>query len=186
MICRPINALSLKEYYNKLCQIQAKRHGDDYLLVHDEIRGRLKKCKDYVEFGVRQGTTLAAAILEHPKKVTAYDINLEWYNKAKELFETYTSSHEIKYSIYEANTLDITIPMVDLLYIDSTHMYKHLVKELNFHGNNVKKYIICHDTFSRPNLKKAIVEYIKDNKEWHIVTECTINVGFITIEKKKG
>lgn len=184
MICKPIEASSLSEYYHKLCQTQAERHGESYLLVHDEIRKCLQECENYIEFGIRQGTTLAAAILENPKKVIAYDTNLTWYNKAKELFNTHTSLHQIEYFVYEENTLNITIPTVDLLYIDTTHEYKHLIKELNLHGHNVKKYIICHDTHTKPELKKAIVEYININEEWYINNICSINVGFTTIRKR--
>jgi hypothetical protein len=35
---------------------------------------------------------------------------------------------------------------VDLLFIDSLHVYGHLKRELDFHHSNVKQYIIMHDT----------------------------------------
>ena len=35
---------------------------------------------------------------------------------------------------------------IDLLFIDTLHVYGHLKRELKFHANNVNKYIIMHDT----------------------------------------
>lgn len=35
---------------------------------------------------------------------------------------------------------------VDLLFIDSLHVYGHLKRELDFHHRNVNHYIIMHDT----------------------------------------
>ena len=37
---------------------------------------------------------------------------------------------------------------VGLLFIDTFHVYAHLKRELEWHHNNVEKYIIMHDTTS--------------------------------------
>lgn len=184
MITRNIDANSLQEYYDKLCAIQSKRHGSDYLLVHNEIRELLKGCKSYTEFGIMQGTTLAVALLCNPDKVRAYDTRLKLYNKNKHLFEEYTKENNIDYSVFQENSLKCEIEPTDLLYIDTLHVYEQLSQELNIHGKKVKKYIICHDTSAKPELKRAIKEYVRNKNDWEISKVCDKNVGFMTLMRK--
>ena len=61
MIKRDITATDLKDYYKQLYDMQSKRHGADYMIVHREIGRRLKDCDSYAELGIQQGTTLALA-----------------------------------------------------------------------------------------------------------------------------
>ena len=174
---------TLQEYYTRVYDLQSDAHKPDYMLVHDEIKERMKGCSTYTELGVNQGATLAAAMLENPKVVRAYDISLMPYNKAKRLFEIYAADNSINYKAMEDDTLRCVIEPVDVLYIDTLHRYDHLCKELARHGGKVKKYIIFHDTFAQKGLKQAVQEYVQKNSEWTIVTDCQENVGFMTIAK---
>ena len=183
MIAPSIEATTLEEYHEKLYKLQSIAHKPEYMLVHDEIKTRLADCNSYTEFGVNQGTTLATALLQNPDIVRAYDINLHRYVKVSSLFDQYAKGHNIDYSITECNTLECSIEPVDLLYIDTLHYHDHLVKELALHGNKAKKYIIFHDTFAQKGLKQAVQEFVQQNSEWSIVTDCQINVGFMTIRR---
>lgn len=183
MISAKIEADTLEEYYAKLYKLQSDAHGSDYMLVHDEIRKRLQGCDSYTEFGINQGATLAAAMLENLATIRAYDIKLGWYTQAAHLFEQYAIEHSIDYEVTESDTLTCIIDPVDVLYIDTRHKQDHLIAELARHGHNVNKFIIFHDTFAQSGLKKAVLRYIEKNKEWGVVTECNVNVGFMTIEK---
>ena len=175
---------SLEEYYRGVYDLQAEAHKADYMLVHDEIIKCVKECSSYTELGVNQGATLAAAMLTNPKTIRAYDISLAPYNKAKHLFDEYANDNSINYSAMESDTLKCTLDPVDVLYIDTLHRHDHLIKELALHASKVNKYIIFHDTAAQPGLKKAVKEYVTSHKEWRIVTDCTDNVGFMTIAKK--
>lgn len=42
---------------------------------------------------------------------------------------------------------DIKLHPVDLLFIDTLHVYGHLKRELALHAPNVNKFIVMHDTF---------------------------------------
>lgn len=181
LISARVEASTLTEYYDKLCALQCGRHGADYILVHDEIRGRLRGCDSYTEFGINQGATLAAALLDRPKTVHAYDIRLGWYTEAAHLFTEYAVEHGIDYGVTESDTADCIIDPVDVLYIDSLHEHDHLVKELAIHGDRVNRFIIIHDTHSYPELKMAVLEYVDNNKDWSVISECNVNVGFMTI-----
>jgi len=184
-----IEATVLSEYYQKLCSLQIngcnnrEGHGEDYILVHNELKRLIKLCDSYTEFGINQGATLAAVVLENPKIVKAYDIKLDWYNKAKSIFENYASENNIEYEVFQDNTLTCNISTTDLLYIDTTHLYSHLTEELNRHGHMVREYIVFHDTAAQEELNGVVKEYVVKNKEWSIITDCKINVGFMTIKR---
>ncbi len=184
MISVDISAKDLRDYYKQLCKAQATAHKKEYLLVHNELDTLLKGCNSYTELGVNQGTTLAIALFNKIKTIRAYDITLELYNKARDHFNNYAATCNLDYKVFEADTLKTEIEPCDLLYIDTLHRYEQLKKELNLHGNKANKYIVFHDTFAKPELKKAIKEYLKVNLDWKIITECDMNVGFMTIGRK--
>ena len=176
---------TLQEYYDRVYKLQSDAHKPEYMLVHDEIKKRIEDCNSYTELGINQGTTLAIPVLKGISTITAYDITLGPYNRAKGLFDEHAKQLDINYNVYEANTLAINIDPVDVLYIDTVHLYDHLIKELALHGGKANKFIIVHDTFvNNKELKIAVEEYVDANKEWSVVTDCEINVGFMTIEKK--
>ena len=183
MIGAKIVADDLPEYYKKLCDLHTGAHKPEYILVHEEIRQRLVGCESYTEMGVNQGGTLAAAILQHPTHVRAYDFRLLPYLPAQHIFDKYTTDNNIDYKITEEDTRECTIEETDVLYIDTAHLYEQLTDELSLHADKVRKYIICHDTHSEPELKKAVKEFVANNDKWTIVTDCTINVGFMTLER---
>ena len=174
---------SLQNYYNSIYELHTIAHKPDYMLVHEEIIEKMKGCDSYTELGVNQGATLAAAMLQNPKKVRAYDISLKPYNFASVHFNTYAVDNSIDYIISEDDTLKCVLDPVDLLYIDTLHRYEHLTKELERHGDKAKKYIVFHDTHSQPGLKRAVQEYVQSQREWSIVTDCQNNVGFMTIKR---
>ncbi len=179
---------SLEEYNKVLYDAQAKAHGLNYMLVHDEIKKQLTDCESYTELGVNQGATLATAMLEDVKKARAYDIKLDAYNPAKKFFDSYAKNNNVDYAIFEANTLKCDIEEVDLMYVDTVHRYSHLTQELARHGHKAKKYIIFHDTeisYGTPGLRVAVEEYVVKNPEWQIITDCKIDVGFMTIKRNQ-
>lgn len=175
---------NLVEYYKVLYDLQKTAHSPEYMLVHDEIKSLLKNCSSYTELGVNQGTTLALALLENIPKIRAYDISLKAYNPASKHFEEYAKEKNLNFSIFEANTHKCTIESTDLLYIDTKHTYEHLQGELKLHSNKAQKYIVCHDTTLSKGLKKAVLEFVKIQPKWKIKTDCTINVGFMTLERR--
>jgi hypothetical protein len=173
----------LVEYYKNIYDLHSICHTSDYVLVHHEIERLLENCESYTEFGVMQGATLAAAMLTNIKSIRAYDINLKTYEHAARHFEIYASQNDIDFTITTASTLDIDIDITDLLYIDTFHSYPQLSAELKKHHNNVQKYIVCHDTHAKPRLAVAIAEFIEENKNWEILTENKLSVGYTVLER---
>jgi len=85
---------------------------------------------------------------------------------------------------YEASTLEIEIPEVDMLFIDTDHTYEQLKGELARHGNKVKKYLVFHDTVScETELMPAIEEFMKANKKWKIKEHYKFNNGVLVLER---
>jgi len=173
----------LPRYYAELCRIQAEAHGEDYLLVHEEIRRCLSDgCESYTELGVNQGATLAAAVLHGAKTVMGYDISLVNYWPAAPLFSKYVGHSGTELGVFAANSLEISLDPVDVLYIDTVHNFKQLSAELNLHSNKVNRYIICHDTNSSMGLRQAIKQFLTLSK-WRKVNDCREGTGFTTLAR---
>lgn len=109
-------------------------------------------------------------------------------------------------------TVDLPIKRVDLLFIDTWHVYGHLKRELEKHHSTVNKYIIMHDTEVdkihgesvrmrydiesdsirsgypvheiKCGLEKAINEFIDKYKhEWKVLDRFTNNNGLTVLER---
>lgn len=184
MISKEIDASCLEDYYVQLYELHSDAHGEQYMLVHNEIKSLMEECHSYTEFGINQGATLACALLTKPTVVRAYDITLDWYRRAEELFNAYAEENQINYRVQERDSLSVKIQPVDLLYIDTRHIYRQLIKELNLHAKYVNKYIVCHDTTTGNRLDEAIEEFVSENEEWTIEKICRESVGYTTIKRK--
>jgi hypothetical protein len=100
-----------------------------------------KEINSIVEMGTRNcnsTTAFLAAIVDTDKTLISYDLYRSPSVDECEKFENF--------KFYKEDTLDLTIPNVDLLFIDTLHTYFQLTNELNLHSKNVNKYIVLHDT----------------------------------------
>ena len=107
-------------------------------------------------------------------------------------------------------TLDLS-EKVDLLFIDTWHIYGQLIRELEKFHSLVHKYIILHDTTTfatRPEparhsiikhsmetfnitkdeikkgLKPAVDEFLANHSEWQVKEVFTNNNGLTILERK--
>jgi len=177
---------TLQEFYDDLRKRQEEYHGEDYCAVHDEIVRLMEKCETYKELGVKQGTTLAAVLLQKPKSVIGIDRSLKDYSPCKALFEKYATDNDIDFKVIEDDSCSFraTATDCDLLFIDTWHVYSQLKKELNAHYSFVNKYIVMHDTHSKPELGKAIEEFLNSGKKWRLYKVNNKNVGYTVLEKE--
>jgi hypothetical protein len=154
------------------------------------------ECEHITEMGVREGVSTRAFIYANPKKLVAYDLNID--QKLNDIFE-YCKSIGKDYSYIQADVLDIEIEETDLLFIDTYHCYEQLKQELNLHSGKVRKYIVFHDTYTygrkgenlsyqsfegTKGILYAIEEFLEENKNWEIVHDVDYNNGLIIIENK--
>lgn len=151
------------------------------------LRDLASECESVVEMGVRYcvstwafieglkpNTALVSIDIKHPSK----------YNGDLAAVEKACKNKGITFKFYEASTLEIDIPEVDMLFIDTDHTYAQLKGELTRHGNKAKKYLVFHDTVScETELMPAIEEFMKENKKWKIKAHYTNCNGVLVLER---
>lgn len=145
-----------------------------------------KKCEHITEMGVRWVSSTWPLLLSSPKKMISYDIK-----KLKDIDEVLTlcSEYNIDYQFIEDDVLVCEIENTDLLFIDTLHTYNQLTMELDKHSENVKKYIILHDTESFGRIDEILyphVSFIIKNKEKNKCGLMTAVEDFLISEKGKN
>jgi hypothetical protein len=173
-----------------------------------------KKCNHITEMGARGGNSTKTFLYANPKKFISYDYQytnpephlVEDINNLISIFEE-CKKIGINCEYIGADVLNISIEETDFLFLDTWHCYDQLKGELNLHASKAKKYIAFHDTFTygevgegspladinhpqKNNLnglggiRKAIDEFLLENKNWEIVYETKENNGLIIIHNK--
>ncbi len=100
-------------------------------------------CDHVTEFGVRSGLSTTALLAGRPRTLVSYDMNRQPSVARLEALARETGT---AFVFVLANTLDVEIVETDFLFIDTYHVYEHLLAELHLHGNKARKYIAMHDT----------------------------------------
>jgi hypothetical protein len=181
---------NLKEFNTEIRKQQEEAHGVDYCQIHDAIKKYMKECKSYMELGTHQGGTASIAMLSKPNRVFLVDMDMSRYRKfLAPIAQEWCDKNDIELIVKEADSTSIgTINMTDMLVIDSYHHPEHMKKELNLHGNNVRKYIIAHDTSivnnkANDSLYQTMKQFA-DANGWEVIERGTTNVGYTVIKKK--
>lgn len=141
-----------------------------------------EKCNHITEMGVRWVVSSYAFLASSPTKMIAYDYIT--HPNVKVLIEDAKDAN-IDFIYIEADTTSINIEPTDLLFLDTTHTYDQVKKELTLHSSQVKKYIIFHDTvtfgYNGMNGKRgillAIEEWVKENPHWVLEKDLKNNNG---------
>ncbi len=107
----------------------------------ETIRSLAENCGVACEFGVQHGAS-SSALLLGADEVYSYDIHET--PMARHLKEIAGS----RWHYHIANSLEVEIPMCELLLIDSLHTYKQCLSELALHADMVTKRLVFHDTLT--------------------------------------
>lgn len=159
-------------------------------------------CETIIEMGTRMGSSIYAFAYAKPKKLVSIDIDP--FPHSNELKEACTAEG-VEYEHIIGSTLELEIPEVDMLFIDTEHSYLQLKSELAKHGNKAKMYLAFHDTTTfghtdsssygdqglrtkegeeeKHGLVPAIEEFMLANPHWTIDLIKTNNNG-LTILKR--
>jgi hypothetical protein len=200
----------INEQYNKQINIPS-----DIYQHLPTLYSYAKNCTSIAEFGVR-GVVSTWALLKGLKENGVPSKHLICVD-IDEVPVLHKISNEVRneginLQFIRENSVTVNIPVVDLLFIDTWHIYGHLKRELQAHHKKVRKYIIMHDTeidkiygesirgghdmvkqsieSGYPieeigcGLQKAINEFISQHPEWVIHQVFTNNNG-LTILKRK-
>lgn len=193
------------------CFLEACNTHSDINEHVDTLREYASKSSSVAEFGVRGGVSTYGLIYglsqstKEPKKYIGVDIN---YCEITETMSKHAKENNIDYTFIVHNSATVDIPEVDILFIDSWHVYGHLKRELDKSHKNVRKWIIMHDTSIdavrgesirtgwntleqsiktgypeseiRRGIWPAITEFLEKNREWKL-KERRVNCCGLTI-----
>lgn len=183
-ICKlwSIEGKTLEEIYAEKCT-QPDSNINEHLPV---LRQYAEKCDHVTEMGVEYGRSMFAFMMAKPKRLVSIDrIPVEKYGIDRKDLKKLALDNGIVFDFVEADTIEVDIEPTDLLFIDTTHTYGQLKKELERHAEKVKNYIILHDTVTYgitgedggDGLIKAIDEFLVENKQWKIKKQYENNNG---------
>lgn len=161
------------ELINNRYILKCNTHGDIFEHL-PTLKEYSTQCESVAEFGVSTMTSTWAFLSgllnnnKNNKKLYCVDVNdvPNIYNVINEV-----KNVGIDMVFYKENSINAPIPNVDLLFIDTWHIYGHLKRELNNHHFKVNKYIIMHDT----EIDGIHGESIRDIQFHDIDNECKKN-----------
>jgi hypothetical protein len=173
-----------------------------------------KRCESIAEFGVRGVVSTWAflsGLLENnraTKELICVDIeDVPQIESVQQI----ARSNGIGLTFQRHDSATCTIPTVDLLFIDTWHVYGHLKRELRKHHGSVRKYILMHDTELdgvvgesqrhgwdikeqaqksgypeeeiRCGLQRAIREFLAEHGEWKLLRRYHYNCGLTVLAR---
>jgi len=191
---------TLLEYYNE--KTNTPSDINEHLPV---LKRYSEECDDIIEFGVRGVVSTYAFMMGKPSRLKSNDIfPTEKFGVSIEDLKELALINGVEFNFIIGNTLEIQIPETDLLFIDTWHKYGQLIEELTLHSDNVKKYIILHDTTSyeftdegdwgtygdikplskhKTGLWPAVTDFLETNNKWKIKERLTNNNGLTILER---
>ena len=178
--------INFRNYMNDL-EILYKR----FLNRARDIREHLPTLKrlgeevDHItKFGVRKGASTSAWLMARPKVLRCYDVESN-VSFRLEAYKQFAKDNGIDFTFTVANDLEIVIELTELLFIDTSHQYKHTVRELELHGGKVSKYIVFHDTMNRygRHVVPAIGNFLHETRSWLIKEHYSNNNGLTVLER---
>jgi len=143
------------------------------------------------EFGCRWGVSTTAFLRAAPKRLLSYD--LEIYPRMDQL--TTIAKAELPDTDFKfkcANVLFEDIEPVDLLFLDSYHVYEQVLQELVYHAPKAQKFIVLHDTEAFRDVGQtpgyrgiwpAIEGFLLYNPEWVIIEHRKNNNGLTVLAR---
>jgi len=151
------------------------------------LRELAEGCDTVVELAVRSGVSTAGLLAGSPKTLLTFDQNDSPTTRLMgEAAKGVTNHHFLV-----ADSLKVSIPECDLLFIDTKHTAEQVFGELSKHASQVRKRIAFHDTeiFGErgedggPGLMPAIRRFLQDNLEWTVIRHDKNNHGFTVISR---
>ena len=135
------------------------------------LRELAGQCDHVTEFGMRPAASTVALLAGRPRVLVSYDRRR--YPLA-DLLETLASPGVFRFLI--GDSLSSEIEPTDLLFIDTTHTADHLSQELARHAEQVRRWIVLHDTttFGERSedgglgMSVALERFVRDHPQWSV------------------
>jgi len=173
-----------------------------------------KQCEFIAEFGVRGIVSTWAflrGLLENNSQTRQiFCVDIEDIPEMQTVRKI-AADNGITLTFQRNDSATCSIPPVDLLFIDTWHIYGHLKRELNNHHGRVRKYIVMHDTESdglvgesvrnkwdikeqarnsgyseeeiSGGLQRAIWEFLAQHPEWKLLRRYLHSNGLIILAR---
>ena len=155
------------------------------------LRRYAAQCNSVTELGVRSIVSLWSWLDAGVPVIRAYDVNQPPAENLRYV-EQYAVENGIDFKFTQADVLQTTLEPVDLLFIDTWHVYPQLVKELELHGEVARKFMVFHDTTlyarrgedgSRLGLQDALDEFLLSSDSWQVLEKFTNNNGLTVLKR---
>ena len=177
-----------------LAAIQAKFErvsveGTDMREHMPKLKEYASRCPRVVEFGVWDCTSTWGLLAGAPVWMRSYDVIRK--DEVNEV-EALVKNTSIDFQFVLASSIEVELPEVDLLFIDSLHTYAQLKTELALHHAKVSKLIILHDTttfgeedqfYHKPGLWPAVQEFLAVHGDWRVKERLTNCHGLTVLER---
>lgn len=174
--------MTIEEKYNALCKKPSDIH--EHLPV---LRRYAAQSESIVEMGVRAIVSTWALLAGKPKTLVSIDIE-DPATYGADIWEVYDAANAegVIFSFVKGSSLEVTIPEIDMLFIDTLHFKEQLAQELERHHINVKKYIAMHDTNlggDDNGMREAVNEFLDKHAEWEIAEHFDNNNGMTFLKR---
>ncbi len=205
--CASPEKVTLEKQYIKCCS--------EYSDIYEHLpllRQLASECSTVVEIGLRGMVSswgLLQGLSENSTSTRSY-IGIDIYYPPVEILYSAMKLSEgngINFEFWNANDMDIDIPEMELLFIDSLHTYCHLTYELEKFSPKVSHYIAMHDTSapwgnmdddayvgnyseypahynrSKRGLWPAVEDFLAYHPEWTLFARHYNNHGFTILKR---
>ncbi len=167
--------MNLEEKYQHL-----KATPSDVNEHFDAIRACVTPGDVVVELGVREMVSTYALMANKPRQLISLDVVSP---PEQNLVDAYYYAYHagVNFQFVQGDSTYADIKYMDVLFIDTLHLYSHVVKELWRHAGRTRKYIIFHDS-KIPEVRACIQDFLF-NLDWKKKEEVRLGNGLFICER---
>lgn len=145
--------MTIEEKYQELLKIPSDVNQNFPL-----IRKSVEKGDRVVELGVRNCVSTWALLAGEPAALISVDVANPPQENLQEVKDA-AKEAGIVFRFIQEDSLILSIETMDVLFLDTLHLYSHLMKELWRYSGGVKKRIIFHD-WKIPEVRSCVQDFL--------------------------
>jgi hypothetical protein len=145
------------------------------------LRAYAAECSSVAEMGVRSVVSTWAflqGLRDKGAPASLLCVDIEDVPEISDIARM-VAHYDISMSFVRGDSAKTRIGTVDLLFIDTWHVYAHLKRELALHCDSVKTYIIMHDTTLNGEVGESVLS------GWNIADQA-VKYGYPEVEIRMG
>lgn len=165
----------IEEKYQELLKIES-----DVNLHFPLIRRSVEKGDRVVELGVRECVSTWALLASRPASLTSIDV-ISPPETTLKIVKDAAKKEGIQFDFVECDSTMAILPPFDVLFIDTLHLYSHIIKELWRHSEKTRKRIVFHDS-NIPEVRACIQDFLY-NTNWRFEEESPERTGLMVVKR---